>query len=129
MFVSIATCVCNCHSAYSSKTQPRHDQRQIKTLLLKRLYDSVRWRKARALFLRQNPFCILCSRQGRDTPANIVDHIQPHCGDYDLFWDRDNWQALCASCHSSLKRQQELGGRYSGCDVDGLPLDPGHEWA
>jgi 5-methylcytosine-specific restriction protein A len=33
------------------------------------------------------------------TPATAVDHIQPHRGDYELFWDSDNWQPLCATCH------------------------------
>ena len=28
-----------------------------------------------------------------------VDHIIPHRGDQKLFWDRNNWQALCKPCH------------------------------
>ena len=30
-----------------------------------------------------------------------LDHIIPHRGDRRLFWDRNNWQALCKSCHDS----------------------------
>ena len=35
-------------------------------------------------------------RLGRRT---VVDHIVPHRGDARLFWDEDNWQPLCKSCH------------------------------
>lgn len=63
-------------------------------------YDS-RWRKARARFLRANPLCEKCKQQGRLTPATVVDHVIPHRGDYHLFWDQGNWQALCKGCHDS----------------------------
>ena len=29
-----------------------------------------------------------------------VDHITPHEGDSRRFWDQDNWQTLCATCHA-----------------------------
>ena len=61
-------------------------------------YDA-RWRKARALFLRQNPLCAECRRNGVLTPATVVDHIIPHRGDERLFWDEGNWQPLCKPCH------------------------------
>ena len=53
------------------------------------------WRKARATFLRRNPLCSVCGK-----PATIVDHIEPHRGDTNKFWDSDNWQALCVTCHN-----------------------------
>jgi len=62
-------------------------------------YDG-RWRKARASFLQRNPLCAECMRNGRITPATVVDHVIPHRGDEKLFWDESNWQALCASCHN-----------------------------
>ena len=61
-------------------------------------YDA-RWRKARALFLRQNPLCAECHKNGVLTPATVVDHIIPHRGDAVLFWDKQNWQPLCKDCH------------------------------
>ena len=61
-------------------------------------YDT-RWRKARALFLRQHPLCTECRRNGVLTPATVVDHIIPHRGDRTLFWDQKNWQPLCKDCH------------------------------
>jgi len=59
-----------------------------------RLYDS-RWRKARLAFLRDRPLCVQCMDGGRVAPATDVDHVIPHRGNRGLFWDEENWQALC----------------------------------
>ena len=75
------------------------------------LYD-LRWQKARAHFLRSHPLCRMCAELGRIEAANTVDHIKPHRGDVGLFWDSNNWQALCASCHSGRKQRLE-GNRIS----------------
>jgi len=61
-------------------------------------YDS-RWRKARALFLKQHPLCAFCQAEGKVVPATVVDHIIPHRGDQRLFWDQTNWEPLCKECH------------------------------
>ena len=61
-------------------------------------YDS-KWRSARKLYLRKNPLCVKCRANGRLEPATVIDHIVPHRGDPKLFWDQDNWQALCKACH------------------------------
>lgn len=61
-------------------------------------YDS-RWRKARALFLKQHPLCAFCQAEGKVVPATVVDHIIPHRGDQRLFWDQTNWEPLCKGCH------------------------------
>ena len=57
------------------------------------------WRKARKAFLQQHPLCVQCMKEGRLTPATVVDHIVPHRGNERLFWDVNNWQPLCADCH------------------------------
>jgi len=67
-----------------------------------------RWRKARTLFLKRNPLCRVCAARGVDTAANVVDHIVPHKGDTRLFWDRNNWQSLCKTCHD-IKTAKEDG--------------------
>ena len=78
--------------------------------------------------LKQQPLCLLCSRQGRDTTSTVVDHIKPHNGDPVLFWDVNNLQTLCKQCHDSAKQIRDRHGVYPGCDVDGLPLDGDHRW-
>lgn len=63
-------------------------------------YDS-RWRKARRRFLKLHPLCVECNGQGRLVKATVVDHIIPHRGDRQLFWDESNWQSLCKRCHDN----------------------------
>lgn len=87
-----------------------------------------RWRRYRERFLTENPFCVLCERLGRTTPATVVDHIVPHRGDHHLFWKPENHQALCKPCHDGAKRELEASGTLRGCGVDGVPLDPSHHW-
>lgn len=88
-----------------------------------------RWQKARAAYLEAHPFCAYCMREaairtsaidgvilecaerGLAVPyASVVDHIIPHRGDRRLFWDRSNWQSLCATHHSRDKQREERGG-------------------
>lgn len=64
----------------------------------KRGYNS-RWQKARARYLKVNPLCVECHRNGRLVKATVVDHITPHRGDPVLFWEGCNWQSLCKTCH------------------------------
>lgn len=66
-----------------------------------------RWQKARERFLRSNPLCVYCKASGRVEVATVVDHIIPHRGDQEIFWDESQWQSLCASCHSSVKQKEE----------------------
>lgn len=68
-----------------------------------------RWRVARAEFLKEHPLCVFCEKKGLVTLADVVDHIKPHRGVMDLFWDRDNWQSLCKSCHNGEKQKLENG--------------------
>jgi len=65
------------------------------------LYNCSKWKRLRKSFLFSCPRCVMCVALRRQTPAKEVDHIIPHCGDAELFWDEGNWQGLCKSCHSS----------------------------
>ncbi len=58
-----------------------------------------RWRRARAAYLRSNPLCRACEARDRVTAATVVDHIVPHRGDQELFWNEENWQPLCKPDH------------------------------
>lgn len=66
----------------------------------KRGYNA-RWRKASKLFLQEHPLCAECMKQNppKYVKATVVDHIAPHRGNQQLFWDRSNWQPLCKRCH------------------------------
>ena len=71
-------------------------------------YNS-RWRKARKHYLSLHPLCVLCKAEGKTTPATVVDHVKPHRGDEELFWDEGNWQAACKP-HHDRKTASEDGG-------------------
>jgi 5-methylcytosine-specific restriction endonuclease McrA len=42
-------------------------------------------------------------------PATVVDHIKPHRGDQNLFWEETNWQTLCQRHHDRDKQREERG--------------------
>ena len=77
---------------------PEHRALYARENAAERGYDG-KWRKARGLFLQRNPLCTSCLKEGKITPAVIVDHIIPHRGDMALFWDQGNWQPLCKNHH------------------------------
>jgi 5-methylcytosine-specific restriction protein A len=59
------------------------------------------WRRYRRDYLLAHRSCVLCARERRASPATVIDHITPVRGPTDpRFWDPQNHQALCSSCHS-----------------------------
>lgn len=91
-----------CHS----KAQQLQDQQRGSAS--ERGYTS-RWQRARRTYLRSHPLCVHCQQQGCLVPATVVDHVIPHKGDWQLFWDEANWQSLCKPCHD-VKTATEDGG-------------------
>jgi len=67
------------------------------------------WERARKVFLDANPLCVMCERENTISPATIVDHIRPHRGYWQLFWDKTNWQPLCKRHHNREKQREERG--------------------
>lgn len=89
---------------------------------------SSRWQKGRLTYLREHPFCVMCEQEGRAEAAVVVDHIIPHKGDQQLFWDKGNWQSLCKRHHDSDKQRMEKSGTGYGCDENGIPKGWSHHW-
>ena len=71
-------------------------------------YDN-KWRKYRKSFLEQNPLCVICESEGDIKVATVVDHIIPHKGDSELFWDWENHQALCEFHHNQKTAREDMG--------------------
>ena len=90
-------------------------------------YHTVRWRKRRARQLAEHPLCAMCEKQGKVTAATVADHVTPHRGNAEKFWNGE-LQSLCSTCHSARKQIQEKHGYSAACGEDGMPLDPGHPW-
>lgn len=83
-----------------------------------------KWQQARKVFLQSNPLCCMCKKDGRIEPATVADHIKPHQGDLKLFWDRKNWQAICARHHNSDKQALERSGKIKRkIGLDGYPVE------
>lgn len=69
-------------------------------------YNTSAWQQASKGFRLENPLCInydVCRNK-----AQVVDHKHPvrQGGE---FWDRNNWQQMCKSCHnrkSALEKQK-----------------------
>ncbi len=68
-----------------------------------------KWKKAAKAFLAEHPLCVRCEAKGIIKLAEVVDHIKPHKGNQQLFWDKNNWQPLCKQCHDR-KTAIEDGG-------------------
>lgn len=82
-------------------------------------YSSARWRKLRERCLSENPLCVECEKEGHVTAGTIADHIIPHKGDYDLFWDFNNLQTLC-TMHHNKKTATSDGGYKNRREGEGL---------
>lgn len=77
------------------------------------IYQTPEWKAASKDYLQQHPLCVTCLAEERTEPSTLVDHVIPHRGNMQLFWDPENWQAQCASCHSK-KTAKEVHERRDG---------------
>jgi hypothetical protein len=97
-------------------------------VLRAKLYQGGKWKALRRSFLRQEPWCVMCAREGRRTPATVVDHIAGHQDPawQARFYDPDNLQGLCHAHHNSKgHRAGELRGTLKPEDA---PLGFGTRW-
>lgn len=70
-------------------------------------YKTAEWRALRWDVLVAALFtCRRCGIIGQSRDL-VADHIKPHRGDRDLFFDRANMQCLCATCHNRDKQREE----------------------
>src|SRR6266516_2838836 len=90
-------------------------------------YASRRWKRLRKLHLQQSPLCVRCQRKGMTRAATEVHHPKAHKGDPLLFWDPNNLESLCHSCHSrEAQSEDHLGYNKFAVDDDGWPSDSKH---
>jgi len=95
------------------------------------LYSSARWRGRRGLQrmkLDVDPLCWYCLQMGVIVVATVVDHIKPHHGDEELFFNWDNLRSSCKTCHDSYAAIKDNIGYAPGVGIDGLPIDTEHPW-
>ena len=90
-----------------------YDRRRLADSATRALYKTARWLALRAAQLTAFPLCALCLGEGRTTAATVCDHVEPHGGDVDRFWNGP-FQSLCKHCHDSVKQSEEHRARKQG---------------
>ncbi|WP_250636649.1 HNH endonuclease [Desulfotruncus alcoholivorax] len=75
----------------------------------KRFYNSPQWQRLRKQKLAINLLCEHCEREGKVTPATVVDHIVP-IKEGGAALDINNLQSLRRSCHDSKTARED--GRW-----------------
>ncbi|NQZ75806.1 MAG: HNH endonuclease [Ekhidna sp.] len=90
---------------------------------VQRWRSTARWQKLRWERLTHDRFqCQSCGCVKPNTSELHCDHIKraedfPH-----LFWEWDNLQTLCSTCHNSEKQRQERGKKTWPIDEHGWPI-------
>ena len=99
----------------------------------RKLYSRKQWRilRERALlrdgFMCQHKGCKALLKRGTRHPRSaVVHHLKPHKGDLDLFFDINNLQSVCWTCHSGSIQSIENRGFDVTIGEDGWPIDPDH---
>ena len=62
-------------------------------------YGSSRWKALARQAVRETPCCEVCGASKADGAVLEAHHRRPPRGDEELFFDRENLQALCRACH------------------------------
>jgi 5-methylcytosine-specific restriction enzyme A len=104
--------------AMAEQARPREEWR--------RWYKSPAWQAMRSNQLSADPLCSYCGEQAMVVAASVVDHIRPHRGNYQLFFDPLNLQSLCKACHDRRKQREELAGYDDRLDPSGWPISRDH---
>jgi 5-methylcytosine-specific restriction protein A len=111
----------------------RPDQRSPEAAAYRRWYNTAAWRHVRKAQLQAQPLCERCRLKNFLVPATVVNHKKPHKGDWSLFIDPANHQAVCQPCHDGPIQAEEATGKASkrlgysnAVDANGLPIDPRH---
>ena len=67
-------------------------------------YNRTNWYRRRAHQLQVEPLCRLCAKEGRLTPATVVDHVVPHKGETTTYFAWDNCR-VCAALATTARRR------------------------
>lgn len=93
------SCKCDKHYTYTY-TKPFANAKRSNIF-----YNTPEWRSLRKeALIRDDYTCVICGSK-----ENLeVDHIIPPRGRADLFFNLDNLQTLCSSCHKSKTAREIL---------------------
>tara|TARA_R110002049_G_scaffold23545_10_gene83660 strand:- start:46745 stop:47104 length:360 start_codon:yes stop_codon:yes gene_type:complete len=77
--------------------------------------NTARWQRLRLKMLQRDQYTcqqtgVLLTGKHPAENSPVVDHIEPHRGDPDLFWDEENLQSVAKSWHDRVKQSMEKRG-------------------
>lgn len=83
-----------------------HDQRRRDEKEWRGWYKLAVWRRIRAAQLQAEPLCRRCLARGEVVSATVVNHIEPHRGDWDKFI-AGPFESTCKPCHDGEVQREE----------------------
>ena len=111
----------------------KRNQRSREAKLYRNLYSTKEWQQLRQFILARDGYrcsaigCGVTLVDGRTSPSSaVVNHIKPHRGNLELFWDPSNLEAVCKQCHDSDIQSREKLGYDKRIGNDGWPTDDKH---
>jgi 5-methylcytosine-specific restriction protein A len=72
----------------------------------RRWYGLAIWKSIRTHQLAEHPLCARCLDDGRVVLATVVNHVDPHRGDWDKFISGP-FESCCKPCHDSIVQREE----------------------
>jgi 5-methylcytosine-specific restriction endonuclease McrA len=96
-----------------SETERTRHSRRDEDEPWRQWYKTARWQRLRLGILAWDMYTCQASACGRiegDTSQLVCDHIEPHGGDWDKFWNGP-FQTLCKACHDGQKQRIERAGK------------------
>lgn len=87
------------------KTNNNSERRKLR----QSMYNSNMWKALTKWYRSQHPFCEMCEKKGKLTPAEATHHIESPFKDglseeerWDLLLDIDNLMSVCVDCHLEI---------------------------
>lgn len=96
----------------------QYDAQRAETQAWRAWYGLARWKRLRLMVLQRDGYVcrktgvLLAGKYPADDSA-VVDHVAPHRGDPELFWNMDNLQSLSKKYHDSVKQALERAGQVA----------------
>ena len=97
------------------------------------LYSTKHWKTLRRQALARDEYkcqhsgCNAHLQADWDHPRSaVVHHIKAHKGDLELFFDLDNLQSVCWTCHNGDIQSTDARRYDSTIGADGWPIDQRH---
>lgn len=97
------------NTGFATDRHGLHDSRRKVEQPWRSWCKSPTWKSIRRHRLVKEPQCRQCAIEGRTVAASHVDHIEPHLGEWSLFFKYENTQSLCVRHHNMHRRQEKRG--------------------